>query len=60
MLDILLDFWNSTGFSQIFALDTELFGIMIPGHLVMILLACLFLYLAIKKRQAERSYRKAD
>ncbi|MBQ1320203.1 MAG: sodium ion-translocating decarboxylase subunit beta [Solobacterium sp.] len=49
MLDILLDFWNSTGFSQIFALDTELFGIMIPGHLVMILLACLFLYLAIKK-----------
>ncbi|MBQ3272250.1 MAG: sodium ion-translocating decarboxylase subunit beta [Solobacterium sp.] len=49
MLDILLDFWNSTGFSQIFALDTELFGIMIPGHLVMILRACLFLYLAIKK-----------
>ena len=49
MLDILIDFWISTGFSQIFALDTELFGIMIPGHLVMILLACLFLYLAIKK-----------
>mgnify|MGYP006974332908 CR=1 FL=1 len=38
MLDILIDFWISTGFSQIFALDTELFGIMIPGHLVMILL----------------------
>jgi len=49
MLDILLGFWESTGFSQIFKLDTVLFGIPLPGHLVMICLACLFLYLAIHK-----------
>ncbi len=49
MLDILLRFWESSGFSQIFAFDTVLFGIPLPGHLVMILLACLFLYLAIHK-----------
>ncbi|MBR2551674.1 MAG: sodium ion-translocating decarboxylase subunit beta [Erysipelotrichaceae bacterium] len=49
MLDILLGFWESTGFSQIFKLDTVLFGIPIPGHLIMICLACLFLYLAIHK-----------
>ncbi|MCR4951744.1 MAG: sodium ion-translocating decarboxylase subunit beta [Solobacterium sp.] len=49
MLDILLGFWESTGFSQIFKLDTVLFGIPLPGHLIMICLACLFLYLAIHK-----------
>ena len=49
MLDILLGFWESTGFSQIFLLDTVLFGIPLPGHLIMICLACLFLYLAIHK-----------
>ena len=49
MLDILLGFWESTGFSQIFKLDTVLFGIPLPGHLVMICLACLFLWLAIHK-----------
>ena len=49
MLDILLGFWESTGFSQIFRLDTVLFGIPLPGHLVMICLACLFLWLAIHK-----------
>ncbi len=49
MLDILLRFWESSGFSQIFVFDTVLFGIPLPGHLVMILLACLFLYLAIHK-----------
>ena len=49
MLDILLGFWESTGFSQIFLLDTVLFGIPLPGHLIMICLACVFLYLAIHK-----------
>ncbi|MCR5300213.1 MAG: sodium ion-translocating decarboxylase subunit beta [Erysipelotrichaceae bacterium] len=49
MLDILFGFWESTGFSQIFRLDTVLFGIPLPGHFVMICLACLFLWLAIHK-----------
>ena len=49
MLDILVSFWESTGFAQVFQFDTVLFGIPLPGHLVMILLACLFLYLAIHK-----------
>ncbi|MBR3364434.1 MAG: sodium ion-translocating decarboxylase subunit beta, partial [Solobacterium sp.] len=49
MLEILLRFWESSGFSQIFAFDTVLFGIPLPGHLIMILIACLFLYLAIHK-----------
>lgn len=49
MLEILLKFWESTGFSQIFQFDTVLFGIPLPGRLIMILLGCLFLYLAIEK-----------
>ena len=39
MLEILLRFWESSGFSQIFAFDTVLFGIPLPGHLIMILIA---------------------
>jgi len=49
MLDILLRFWESSGFAQLFQFDTVLFGIPLPGELVMILLACFFLYLAIHK-----------
>ena len=49
MLEILSGFWESTGFSTIFQFDTVLFGIPLPGHLVMIGIACLFLYLAIHK-----------
>ncbi|QSX06944.1 sodium ion-translocating decarboxylase subunit beta [Sedimentibacter sp. zth1] len=49
ILEILKQFWVGTGLSQLFQLDTELFGIMLPGELIMIGIACVFLYLAIKK-----------
>lgn len=49
MLDILSGFWETSGFSVLFTPDTELFGIMVPGHLIMICIACLFLWLAIHK-----------
>lgn len=52
MLEVLRTFWESTGFSKIFELmPFELFGLklMIPGHFIMIVIACIFLYLAIKK-----------
>lgn len=52
MLDILSSFWESTGFYHIFDLfDLNLFGVdlQLPGYLIMICIACLFLYLAIWK-----------
>lgn len=52
MLELIKDFWTSTGFSQLFNLvELELFGfnLMLPGNLIMICIACTFLYLAIKK-----------
>lgn len=52
MLGLIKQFWMSTGFSQIFNLmELELFGLnlMVPGNLIMIAIACTFLYLAIKK-----------
>ncbi len=49
MLEILRGFWESTGFSQLFQCNTELFGLRLPGELIMIGIACIFLYLAIKK-----------
>lgn len=52
MLELIKDFWMSTGFSQLFNLvELELFGfnLMLPGNLIMICIACTFLYLAIKK-----------
>ena len=49
MLQILQGFWESTGFSELFKCNTELFGIRVPGELIMICIACIFLYLAIKK-----------
>ncbi len=49
MLDILIKFWESTGFSELIRCNLELAGIMIPGELIMIGIACIFLYLAIKK-----------
>ncbi len=49
MLRILVDFFEHTGIRELFSLDTELFGIMIPGKLIMIAIACLFIYLAVKK-----------
>lgn len=49
MGQLLYEFWQSTGFSKIFTCNTELMGINIPGELIMIFIACFFLYLAVKK-----------
>ena len=50
MGEILLNFWKSTGFSKLFTLSTHVAGgIYVPGELIMICLACFFLYLGIKK-----------
>lgn len=49
MLEIIQGFWESTGFSQLFQCNTELFGLHVPGELIMIGIACIFLYLAIHK-----------
>ena len=49
MLELLQGFWDSTGFSQLIQCNTELFGLRLPGELIMIGIACIFLYLAIKK-----------
>lgn len=52
MIELLSSFWESTGFSHIFDLfDLNLFGVslQLPGYLIMICIACLFLYLAIFK-----------
>lgn len=48
-MELLIKFWESTGFSELFKCNTELLGINLPGELIMIGIACLFLYLAIKK-----------
>lgn len=52
MLELIKSFWLSTGYSQLFKMvELELFGfnLMLPGNLIMICIACIFLYLAIKK-----------
>ncbi len=49
MLRILVEFFEQTGIRELFSLDTELFGLMVPGRLIMIAIACLFIYLAVKK-----------
>ena len=49
MMEIFHGFWESTGLSQLFRCSVELFGIPLPGELIMICIACLFLYLAIHK-----------
>lgn len=52
MFELIKDFLGSTGFAHLFTLmDLELFGfnVMLPGYLIMICIACTFLYLAIKK-----------
>ncbi len=49
MLELLQGFWESTGFSELVKCDTELFGLRLPGELIMIGIACIFLYLAIHK-----------
>lgn len=49
MLDMIVNFLKSTGFSELFTLDTPLFGVMLPGRLIMIAIACVLLYMGIKK-----------
>lgn len=49
MLELLQGFWESTGFSELVKCNTELFGLRLPGELIMISIACVFLYLAIRK-----------
>ncbi len=52
MFELIKQFWASTGFANLFTLvPLELFGftLNLPGNLIMICIACTFLYLAIKK-----------
>ena len=55
MGEILQEFYNSTGFSQLIDpskwMDIQIgtYLIKIPGEMIMIAIACIFLYLAIKK-----------
>ena len=55
MTELLAKFWESTGFSRLINpaywtnLDFGGFSITVPGELIMIIIACTFLYLAIKK-----------
>ncbi len=49
MGEILWEFWNSTGLAELFRCNTELFGLKLPGELIMIGISCFFLYLAIHK-----------
>lgn len=55
MNELLAKFWESTGFSRLINpaywtnLDFGGFSITVPGELIMIIIACVFLYLAIKK-----------
>lgn len=49
MIEILYSFYQSTGLSRLFALTTNVAGIMLPGELIMIIVSCILFYLAIKK-----------
>ncbi|MBP1926567.1 oxaloacetate decarboxylase beta subunit [Sedimentibacter acidaminivorans] len=52
MFELIKQFWAGTGFANLFTLtQLELFGfnVNLPGNLIMICIACTFLYLAIKK-----------
>lgn len=49
MLEFLQGFWASTGFAELFKPTTDLFGVMVPGELIMLVISCILLYLAIAK-----------
>ena len=49
MIEILYNFYQSTGVSRLFTLTTNVGGIMVPGELIMIIISCILFYLAIKK-----------
>lgn len=45
-----MNFWRNSGFSKLFTLSTHIAGgVYVPGELIMICLACFFLYLGVKK-----------
>ena len=48
-MEILYNFWQSTGINQLFQLTVELGGVKLPGELIMIIIACILLYLGIHK-----------
>ncbi|NLZ66281.1 MAG: sodium ion-translocating decarboxylase subunit beta [Clostridiaceae bacterium] len=47
MWQAIVDFINASGIGPLFTPNVELLGVMIPGNLIMIIIACVFLYLAI-------------
>ena len=49
MWQAIVDFINASGIGPLFTPNMELFGVMVPGNLIMIIIACVFLYLAIGK-----------
>lgn len=49
MWQAIVDFINASGIGPLFTPNMELLGVMIPGNLIMIVIACVFLYLAIGK-----------
>lgn len=48
-MEILYNFWQSTGLSQLLQLTVELGGVKLPGELIMIIVALILLYLGIHK-----------
>ena len=48
-MEILYNFWQSTGLNQLFQLTVELGGVKLPGELIMIIVALILLYLGIHK-----------
>ncbi|MGI6617521.1 MAG: sodium ion-translocating decarboxylase subunit beta [Saccharofermentanales bacterium] len=49
MWQAIVDFISNSGIGPLFTPNMELFGVMVPGNLIMIIIACVFLYLAIGK-----------
>ncbi|HRV28920.1 MAG TPA: sodium ion-translocating decarboxylase subunit beta, partial [Spirochaetia bacterium] len=52
MIDKIIDFINSSGFAGFFnsTMMISIFGLQIPGELIMLFVACLLLYLGIVKK----------
>ncbi len=49
MWQAIVDFINASGIGPLFTPNMELFGVMVPGNLIMIVIACVFIYLAVGK-----------
>ena len=49
LLKILGDFWNSMGIATLFKATTQVGDFLVPGELIMLIIACVLLYLAIVK-----------